>query len=58
MDGPNANWSVQVALVDLMSSMGLSSLGLKLLGGKSKKILKACGGYSMTLQPEEIHILP
>ena len=37
---------------------GHSSLGLKLLGGKSKKILKACGGYSMTLQPEEIHILP
>ena len=44
MDGPNANWSVQAALVDLMSSMALSSLGLKLLGGKSKKILKACGG--------------
>ena len=37
---------------------GLSSLGLKLLGGKSKKFLKACGGYSMTHQPKEIHILP
>ena len=37
---------------------GLSSLGLELLCGKSKKFLKACGGYSMTLQPEEIHTLP
>ena len=43
--------------LDFMSSKGLSSLGLKLLGGKLKKILKACEGYSMTLQPEEIHIL-
>ena len=45
MDRPNTNWLVP-------------SLGLKLLGGKSEKNLKACGRYSMTLQPEEIHILP
>ena len=42
--------------MDFMLSMGLSSLGLKLLHGKSKKFLKAYGGYSMTLQPEEIYI--
>ena len=37
---------------------GTFQSGLKLLGGKSKKFLKACRGYSIFLQPEEIHILP
>ena len=37
---------------------GAFQSAVKTIGWELEKFLKACGGYSMTLQPEEIHILP
>ena len=37
---------------------GAFQSAVKTIGWEIEKFLKACGGYSMTLQPEEIHILP
>ena len=51
-------WLFEVGSCGLHVIHGDFWSGFKTTGWEIENILKTCGGFSMTLQPEEIHILP